>query len=1002
MDIPEIYRLLAQNLPNTSIVMFDRDMRYTLAEGSIIRRLLPNVEITVGKLPHEILPIDSLNFLLPMYQRILMGESFSFERNIPDYAYQSYASPVKDEAGQIIGGMILSHEVTEAKRTEAALRVSEARFHSLVDLAPVGIIQTDINGKRVFCNSRWCEMTGLILEQAISGDSYETIHPEDREVAGAAWKSMMETRLPFENATFRYLRPDGKVVWVSGNGTALYDGEGQVTGYLGVVTNIDEQVHAQAALRESEARYKSVVNAMSEGVVLQAQDGTIQACNPAAEHIVGLTADQMMGRTSLDPIWRSVREDGSPFPGETHPTRVTLRTGKPQSNIIMGIYKPDNSLSWVSVNSRPIFTNDSQLPSSVVVTFVDITEIRGAQEKLRQERDLLRTLIDNTPDYIFLKDIECRFILSNAAHAQAAGNSAPDKLIGKTAFDVFSPELASQFHADDLALMQSGESLINAERETVDAKGNYKSVLTTKIPWRDSNGQILGLVGISRDITERKYLQNALQQNEERLRLITDNTQDLITQGDLDGRLVFVSPSYRSTLGYEPESLLGTNSLDLIHSDDHALMFQTFLTALESGNHQFTLECRIRHADGHYINAETVGSFLFDSQSTYTGGVFASRDITERKRLENSLQQNEERLRLITDNIQDLITQNDMTGKLVYVSPSFQTMLGYEPESLLNTSSIELIHPDDRLSMTQIFQTAIETGKHHFTVEGRLLHAMGHYIWTESSISFIYDEQLKITGSVFVARDIGERKLLQMMTLEQEKLQTALEKESELGTLKTRMMQRIAHEFRTPLTVIQTTIETLTHYLDRLTPEQRASRVEMIMRQIQSITDMLDQIGIVIQGNFQLDVIYRYSMDVSGLCREVAADLETQLSLPGKFALDLPPKVMISADVRVLKSALLHVMRNAARFSEPSAVVKIGLTQVDKGIEVRVTDNGIGILPEEQPRIFEAFFRGSNINEVGGLGVGLTIALAAITAHDGTLTIESVPNQGTTVIMRIP
>ncbi|MEP6988451.1 MAG: PAS domain S-box protein, partial [Chloroflexota bacterium] len=564
-------------------------MRYTLAEGSIVKRLLPNDESIVGKRPDEILVTDTLQFLLPLYQRILSGESFNFERKDAYYVFQSYASPIKDDDGQIIGGMILSHDVTESKRTEAALRASETRFHSLVDLAPAGIVQTDVQGKRVFCNSHWCEMTGLTLEQALSDDSYQTIHPDDWDVSGTAWKSMMDTHLPFENVVFRYRRPDGTSVWISGNGRPLYDGQGVVTGYLGVVTNIDQQVSTQATLHESEARYRSVINAMSEGVVLQGQDGTIQASNPAAELILGLTADQMMGRTSLDPLWRAIHEDGSPFPGETRPAKVTLCTGKPLSNIIMGVYNSDNSLRWVSTNSRPIFTNDTPLPSSVVITFTDITEVRGAQEKLRQERDLLRTLIDNMPDYIFLKDTQGRYVLSNTAHAQA-GNLTPDNLIGKTAFDVFPSELASQFHADDLALMQSGESLINVERETVDAHANNKIVLTTKIPWRDSSGQILGLVGISRDITERKRMENSLRQNEERLRIITDNSLDLITQSDVEGRFVFVSPSYRAILGYEPELLLGMNSLELVHADDHAHMVQTAITALESSTRQFTLE----------------------------------------------------------------------------------------------------------------------------------------------------------------------------------------------------------------------------------------------------------------------------------------------------------------------------------------------------------------------------------------------------------------------------
>jgi PAS domain S-box-containing protein len=621
-----------------------------------------------------------------------------------------------------------------------------ARFHSLVDLVPVGIIETDPEGNRVFCNARWLEMTGLTLEQALGDVKYQSIHPDDLAIARHAWDRMIETGQPFHDVIFRYQRPDGSSVWVSGSGTPIYDHERKVTGYLGSTTNIEEQVAIQAALRESEARYRTVINAMSEGVVMQAQDGTIDTCNPAAERILGLTADQMMGRTSLDPRWQTIHEDGSPFPGETHPSYVTLKTGVPQSNVIMGVYKPDSTLSWLKIDSRPIFQDNATTPSAVVITFVEITEMRAAQQALQQERDLLRMLIDNTPDYIFIKDREGRFILSNEAHARAAGNHAPRELIGKTAFDLFPPDLAARFHADDQALMQSGESLINAERQTVDDTGQPKTVLTTKIPWRAASGEILGLVGMSRDITERSRLEEV------------------------------------------------------------------------------------------------------------------------------------------------------------------------------------------------------------------------------------------------------ER--------EQGKLQAKLEKEQELSTLKTRMMERIAHEFRTPLTVIQSSTESLSYYLDRLSADQRTAKFNMIGRQIGSITTMLDQIGLVINGNFKPSKLYRDWTDIAVLCQQAATDVEAQVNQKDRFALEMPASAIFYADEQVIRAAIIHILRNAVRFSSDSIMLQ--LEQGDSGITLRVVDTGIGILPDEQQRIFEPFYRGSNIDEIGGLGLGLTLAQAAIEAHNGTIRVSSAPAQGTIVTVWLP
>src|SRR5215510_10305685 len=117
---------------------------------------------------------------------------------------------------------------------------------------------------------------------------------------------------------------------------------------------------------EGEVLYGSVVASMAEGVVVQDADGLIVACNPSAEQLLGLTAEQMAGRSSLDPRWRAIHPDGSPFPGDTHPAWVTLQTGLPQHNVEMGVHKPDGTLTWISVNTQPLFRESSQQPYAVV------------------------------------------------------------------------------------------------------------------------------------------------------------------------------------------------------------------------------------------------------------------------------------------------------------------------------------------------------------------------------------------------------------------------------------------------------------------------------------------------------------------------------------------------------------------------------------------------------------------------------------------------------------
>jgi PAS domain S-box-containing protein len=154
--------------------------------------------------------------------------------------------------------------------------------------------------------------------------------------------------------------------------------------YSRVQAELIERQRIEQELRVSEERYRSVVTVMSEGIVLQQADGQITACNASAERILGLTAQQMQGLTSVDPRWQAIYEDGSPFPGELHPAMVTLRTGKPQSNVIMGIHKPDGSLTWIAINSQPLIHPGETRAYAAVTSFSDITERREAEEKLRK------------------------------------------------------------------------------------------------------------------------------------------------------------------------------------------------------------------------------------------------------------------------------------------------------------------------------------------------------------------------------------------------------------------------------------------------------------------------------------------------------------------------------------------------------------------------------------------------------------------------------------------
>jgi hypothetical protein len=218
------------------------------------------------------------------------------------------------------------------------------------------------------------------------------VHPADRERTVAEAQKIAEGReaVTFEN---RYRCKDESYKWLQWTATA-YPGRQVI---YAAARDITGRKQAEEAIQKSEARYQSVIAAMQDGIVIVDAEGSIRACNSSAERILGLSAEQIIGRTSLDPRWRAIHENGSSFPSEAFPVAVSLRSGQPCSNIIMGVYKPDGGLTWISINSEPLFEADGTTLGGVVASFEDITERRRIEAALHQASTELARLRRELP-----------------------------------------------------------------------------------------------------------------------------------------------------------------------------------------------------------------------------------------------------------------------------------------------------------------------------------------------------------------------------------------------------------------------------------------------------------------------------------------------------------------------------------------------------------------------------------------------------------------------------
>jgi PAS domain S-box-containing protein len=311
-------------------------------------------------------------------------------------------SAVLDEHDHIIELQGTGRDITEGKQAADALRHSEERFKAQYKGIPIPTYtwqMLDDDLILVDYNESAFEYTkGSIVN--LLGKAATVVYQNDPETLKELMQSV-QTKKNFKRERWYRLSSTGEMKYLVINFAFVPPDLVMVH-----TEDVTEQKQAEEALRESETRIRSTVNAVAEGIVFHAANGVIVEANKSAEHILGLTFDQLQGLTSADPRWHAVHEDGLPFPGETHPARVTLETGEPQANVIMGIHKPDGLLTWVSINTQPIFRPNETVPSAVVASFHDITERKQAEMELIESRALQEAIFDSTSDMIWSVDAE--------------------------------------------------------------------------------------------------------------------------------------------------------------------------------------------------------------------------------------------------------------------------------------------------------------------------------------------------------------------------------------------------------------------------------------------------------------------------------------------------------------------------------------------------------------------------------------------------------------------
>ena len=400
-----------------------------------------------------------------------------------------------DPPVRVLAALSLTQRIAPIRK---AMQDAESFYNSLVENLPQNAFRKDRDGRFTFVNQRFCDTVGRSREEVLGRTDYDFFPSDVATKNRQDDRRVMETRQPYE-AVEEQTSPERGRFFVQVFKTPVCDVAGNATGIQGIFWDVTERESAAAALQQSEAVLSVFFRASPAAISIHTvQSGRLIEVNNRYCEFLGYQQDELIGQSILElNLWSDPEDRVVAFQRllqegaiHDHETRYRLKSGEVRDVLV------SMELIELAGESEPV----------LISMFTDITKLKQANHALAEERQLLRTVIDNLPGQIFVKDTSGRYLVSNQSHWRALGLTAEAELLSKTVFDYYPADIARAAAKDDQTLLQTGQPVLDRE-ETSEAGGKRRWHQLTKVPLRDEHGQIAGLVGIKYDITEKKQIE---------------------------------------------------------------------------------------------------------------------------------------------------------------------------------------------------------------------------------------------------------------------------------------------------------------------------------------------------------------------------------------------------------------------------------------------------------------------------------------------------------------
>jgi PAS domain S-box-containing protein len=642
------------------------------------------------------------------------------------------------ETNEPIGMASITRDIRDRKAAEDVLKQSEERFRSLTEATAQIIWIADADGFMAIEQPTWNAFTGQTFDNYKGWGWLETIHSDDRDRVASSWSAAKGNRAPYQ-VEFRMRRLDGEYRYMSCRAVPILNADGSIREWVGANTDITDRFQAQEALRDRNILLTSILESTPDIILVKDRQGRYVALNSNLANFFGKPIEDILGKDDselLPPdsaVPRMAKDREIVETGTTETYEEEVSNGESGSTSFLTTKAP-----WRDAEGNIL---------GIIATARNINDRKQVEADLRERNALLNSILESTPDFIVVKDREGRLVALNSNLANFFGKPI-EEIIGKDDSALLPPDVARKIMAKDRQIMATG--ITETYEEDVSTGETSTTFFTTKAPWRDNQGNIVGIIATTRDISDRKQAEQKLRQTLEML----DLASDAIIIRDMDDRILYWNQG--------AEKLYGWTKAEVVGQYIHTFLETVFPTPLETVLAEFfqhgSWEGELHHTtrDRRHIIVASRWTLQRDGEGKPCAQLEINNDISDRKQAENAIKQSEERYRSLIAATSQMVWTADAEGRCPDL-PSMRAYTGQTEAEVVGYGWLDAIHPDDRERTDRAWMEAAQTNS-LYEIEFRLRSSDGNYRYFQARGVPIINEDGSIREWVGTCTDIHDRK----------------------------------------------------------------------------------------------------------------------------------------------------------------------------------------------------------------------------------------------------